>query len=231
MGDLMRAFLTVFPAELPDKSMVATIVLVARFGRPLAVWVGATLAFGVHVAVAVAAGSAIGLLPEVVVGIGVTGLFAVGAAVLFRTARSTEAAARSAVLDEAERVAHLADERSPDERSAPARSSEGGDTLRAGRVGWAAASPRRAIAGSFGVIVLAEWGDLTQLATASLAARSDAPLLIGVGAFLALASVAGIAATLGRHAVARVPIHRINYVSAAIFASLAAWSLVEVVSR
>ena len=47
MGDLLRAFLTVFPAELPDKSMVATIILVTRYRRPLAVWLGAALAFAV----------------------------------------------------------------------------------------------------------------------------------------------------------------------------------------
>ena len=59
----MRAFATVFPAELPDKTMIATIVLVARYRRPLWVWIGAVAAFTVHVTVAVAAGSAIGLLP------------------------------------------------------------------------------------------------------------------------------------------------------------------------
>ena len=40
MDDVLRAFLTVFPAELPDKSMVATIVLVTRYHRPMAVWLG-----------------------------------------------------------------------------------------------------------------------------------------------------------------------------------------------
>ena len=35
---ILRAFATVFPAELPDKSMFATIVLVTRYHRPLWVW-------------------------------------------------------------------------------------------------------------------------------------------------------------------------------------------------
>src|SRR5699024_6444473 len=64
---LLQAFATVFPAELPDKSMVATIVLVTRYRRPALVWVGVVAAFGVHSVVAVAAGSVIGLLPETVV--------------------------------------------------------------------------------------------------------------------------------------------------------------------
>lgn len=225
MGDLIRAFLTVFPAELPDKSMVATIVLVARYRRPLAVWAGATLAFAIHVTVAVAAGSAISLLPEVAVGLAVTVLFTVGAVVLFRSARSAEADAAAEVLEEAARVAHAVDE-----RTHPAEGGTGQPAPATAAVEPVVVPARRAAAGAFGVIVLAEWGDLTQLATASLAAKSDSPVLTGVGAFLALASVAAIAATVGRHVVARVPLHRINYLSAAVFTALAVWSLAEVVA-
>lgn len=41
MQDLLRAFITVFPAELPDKTMIAIVVLVARYRRPLWVWADA----------------------------------------------------------------------------------------------------------------------------------------------------------------------------------------------
>ena len=44
---LLQAFVTVFPAELPDKSMFATIVLVTRYRRPGWVWVGVVAAFTV----------------------------------------------------------------------------------------------------------------------------------------------------------------------------------------
>src|SRR3712207_1911543 len=43
----------------------------------------------------------------------------------------------------------------------------------------------RAAAISFGVLFAAEWGDLSQLATAGLAARYDAPLSVFVGAWAA----------------------------------------------
>ena len=56
MGDLLRALVTVFLAELPDKTMFATVVLVARYHRPWSVWLGAGTAFALHVIVAVAAG-------------------------------------------------------------------------------------------------------------------------------------------------------------------------------
>ena len=50
-GDVLRAFITIFLAELPDKTMVATVVLTARFRRPVVVWLGVAGAFTVHVAV------------------------------------------------------------------------------------------------------------------------------------------------------------------------------------
>ncbi len=190
--DLLQAFATVFPAELPDKTMIATIVLVTRYRRPGWVWVGAVLAFTVHVIVAVAAGSALALLPDVVVKLTVATLFLVGSVLLFRAARS---------VDEEDTSADVVP----------------------------SATIRATVVGSFGLIILAEWGDLTQLATASLAAKSDSPISTGIGALLALAAVAGIAVTFGRQLVARVPIHKVNYVGAAIFFGLAVWTLVELV--
>lgn len=187
---LVQAFAAVFPAELPDKTMVATIVLVARYRRPLLVWIGAASAFTVHVVIAVAAGSAISLLPDRLVKAAVAALFTIGAILLFR-------AARSAGDDE---VA------SDDERANGART---------------------ALVGSFGLIVLAEWGDLTQLATTSLAASSGEPVATALGALLALGAVAGIAATFGRQLIARVPIQRVNYIAGGVFAALAAWTLVD----
>ena len=45
LGVLLATFAVIFPAELPDKSFIATLVLATRFPR-LLVWLGATLAFG-----------------------------------------------------------------------------------------------------------------------------------------------------------------------------------------
>lgn len=191
--ELLRAFATVFPAELPDKTMIATVVLVTRYRRPGWVWLGAALAFTVHVTVAVAAGSLLGLLPEAAVQLVVAGLFLTGAVLLFRAAR--------AAADEDEAV----------------------DAVDAA----ASATVRATVVGSFGLVVLAEWGDLTQLATASLAADSTSALATGIGAWLALVAVAGIAATFGRQLVARVPLHKVNYVGATVFAALALWTLIE----
>jgi putative Ca2+/H+ antiporter (TMEM165/GDT1 family) len=83
------------------------------------------------------------------------------------------------------------------------------------------------VGGSFGLLLLAEWGDLTQLATASLAANSGAPLSTGIGAFVALATVAAIAASVGRQLVSRVPLRKVNYIGALVFAGLALWTVVD----
>jgi putative Ca2+/H+ antiporter (TMEM165/GDT1 family) len=56
----------------------------------------------------------------------------------------------------------------------------------------------RATATAFAVVFVAEWGDLTQVLTANLAAHFHAPLAVGAGALLALWAAAGIAVTGGR---------------------------------
>jgi putative Ca2+/H+ antiporter (TMEM165/GDT1 family) len=58
----------------------------------------------------------------------------------------------------------------------------------------------RVFASTFGVVFIAEWGDLTQLGTAALAARYGKPVPVFVGATLALWAVAGIAVFIGNRA-------------------------------
>ena len=79
----LTVFALILPAELPDKTMVATLVLATRF-PPLPVWIGVTAGFAVQSAVAVAAGGLVSLLPgEVVHGV-TAGMFALGAVLLLR---------------------------------------------------------------------------------------------------------------------------------------------------
>jgi putative Ca2+/H+ antiporter (TMEM165/GDT1 family) len=53
---------------------------------------------------------------------------------------------------------------------------------------------------AFLVVFVAEWGDLTQFATAAFAARYAAPVAVFLGATAALWSVAGLAAVVGDRA-------------------------------
>jgi putative Ca2+/H+ antiporter (TMEM165/GDT1 family) len=66
----------------------------------------------------------------------------------------------------------------------------------------------------FGVILVAEFGDLTQIAVATLAARYHDPLSVGVGSALALWAVAGIAIVGGRSLLKVIPLTWITRVAA-----------------
>jgi Ca2+/H+ antiporter, TMEM165/GDT1 family len=83
---------------------------------------------------------------------------------------------------------------------------------------------------SFAVILVAEFGDLTQIATATLAARYHDPLSVGVGAVLALWTVAAVAIAGGRGLLKVIPLTWITRIAAAIMLVLAGISLAAAVS-
>ncbi|HEX4049156.1 MAG TPA: TMEM165/GDT1 family protein [Elusimicrobiota bacterium] len=76
----------------------------------------------------------------------------------------------------------------------------------------------RAAAASFAVIFVAEWGDLTQLATAALAARERRPLTVFLGATAALWCVAALAVAAGRQLKGRFEPRRLEKAAAVVFA-------------
>src|SRR3954452_17580945 len=84
------SFAAIFVVELPDKTFIAALVLSTRY-RPLAVWIGVGLAFGVQTVVAVTAGALATLLPDVLIKSVAIAIFLIGAVVLFRTAPGADA--------------------------------------------------------------------------------------------------------------------------------------------
>ncbi|MCP9212598.1 TMEM165/GDT1 family protein [Streptomyces cucumeris] len=82
----------------------------------------------------------------------------------------------------------------------------------------------------FMLILVAEFGDLTQIMTANLAARYDDPLSVGVGAVLALWAVAGLGILGGRTLMKYVPLRLITKVAALVMLALGAFSVYEAVS-
>jgi putative Ca2+/H+ antiporter (TMEM165/GDT1 family) len=73
----------VFPAELPDKTALASLMLGSRY-RPAWVYIGVAVAFAVHVVLAIVAGSLLTLLPHRVLSAIVAALFGLGAVLLVR---------------------------------------------------------------------------------------------------------------------------------------------------
>ncbi len=190
------AFGVVFLAELPDKSMIASLVLGTRF-RPLYVWVGAAAAFAVHVVLAVAAGGALALLPHRLVEAIVAVLFLAGAALLLFGNESRE---EEAGLDESGSVAEIA-----------------------------VPTLRRVASVSFAVIFVGEWGDITQIATANLAAKYHDPIGVGVGALLGLWTVVAIGVVAGAKLVERVPLALVRRITGVILAALGVVSAVAAI--
>ncbi|WP_282699616.1 TMEM165/GDT1 family protein [Streptomyces sp. CC219B] len=82
----------------------------------------------------------------------------------------------------------------------------------------------------FMLILVAEFGDLTQIMTANLAARYDDPLSVGLGAVLALWAVAGLGIVGGKALMKRVPLGLITQVAALLMLGLGVWSLWEAVT-
>jgi len=187
LGVTLTTFAVVFPAELPDKTTIASLVLAARY-RPGPVWAGAAAAFFVQCALAVTFGGVLSLLPDRAVAAVAAVLFAAGAWLAARGEGEEEV----------------------------------GETA-------AATSWRRIAAVTFGALFLAEFGDFTQLATASLAGRYTAPVEVFAGAWLALVSVSALAVFTGRGLLRVVPLRVVRLVAAGIFATVAVVSVVEVV--
>jgi putative Ca2+/H+ antiporter (TMEM165/GDT1 family) len=77
---------------------------------------------------------------------------------------------------------------------------------------------------AFAVVFLAEFGDLTQFLTISLAARFHDPLSVGVGATLALWVAAGCAVTLGWRVIKLIPMRWLTRGAAVVMLILAGTS-------
>jgi putative Ca2+/H+ antiporter (TMEM165/GDT1 family) len=86
--------------------------------------------------------------------------------------------------------------------------------------------PVRTVATAFAVIFVAEWGDLTQILTANMAAKYDDPIGVGIAATLALWAVAGVAIAAGK-LIRRLPARLIRRATGVVLLALAALAAVE----
>ncbi len=184
----IAVFPVIFLGELPDKTMLASLVMATR-GKPRSVWIGAAAAFFLHVVIATTIGVALfRILPTAVLDVVVAVMFAAGGIFALREAGRDEEE-----LIEKEVAAH------------------------------------RVVTTAFIVIFVAEWGDLTQILTANLAAHYHNALSVGVGATLALWSVAAIAVIGGQGLLRFVNVSTIRKVTAGLLFILAALALFEAV--
>jgi len=181
VADLLTAFGVVFLAELPDKTMFATLLLATRYPRKSAVWLGVVSAYTMHVVVASLLGTVISRLPTEPLRYVIGAIFVVAGGYLLWSSRR-----KSEVIEEVGTT----------------------ETARS----W-----RSTFVVSAATIGVAEFADITQLATASLAATRDSVLGVGVGAALALTCVSGIAVIAGSQVVKRVNLRIIQRVAGVVF--------------
>ena len=83
----------------------------------------------------------------------------------------------------------------------------------------------RAVAASFVVLFVAEWGDLSQLLTAGLVVRYQDPVSVFAGSWAALLVISGIGALLGRALLKRMRLSTVRRVGGAVCALLAVLTL------
>jgi Ca2+/H+ antiporter, TMEM165/GDT1 family len=188
----LLVFAIVLLAELPDKTMFASLVLGTRFA-PRWVFLGAASAFLVHVIIAVSAGSLLGLLPHRELESIVAALFLLGAGFMLHASRSEE------------------------------QGEEAAAAARAGTSAWAG------ITSSFVVIFVGEWGDITQIATANLAAKYHNPIAVGVGAALGLWTAALLAITAGRTLLRYASVTLLHRAGAVVFLGFATFSIASAI--
>ena len=185
---VLAVFPVIFIGELPDKTMLASVVMSTR-GKPLSVWLGAAAAFLLHVVIATTIGVALfRVLPPRVLDAVVAVMFLVGAVFAWREGGDDEEE-----LIDREVASHTV------------------------------------MTTAFLVIFIAEWGDLTQILTANLAAHYHSGLSVAVGAVLALWSVAAIAVIGGQSLLRYVNVSTVRKITAVVLLVLAVAAAIQAV--
>jgi putative Ca2+/H+ antiporter (TMEM165/GDT1 family) len=199
----------IIPAELPDKTFVSCIVLSSRY-RGLLVWLGAASALVLQAGIAVLAGGLLALLPHRVVEGVVAVLFFTGAAYLLLIPERKEA----------EAAMHLA--------ASEEQIVEGGQPA-PGKV-QVAPKAWRVVLTTFGIVALAEFGDITQVLIANFAARYHDPLSVFTGAAVGFCLVAVVGVVGGSILARRLSLAWVRRISGTALAGFGIYSIVTVIS-
>jgi Ca2+/H+ antiporter, TMEM165/GDT1 family len=191
VGTFLGIFALMFILELPDKTMIATIVMSTK-ARSSSIVIGASSAFVTQMGIAVGAGGLLTLLPVHIKDLIVALLFLGGGAYLL-----------------------LSKESSAEESGERKAQSE------------RASSRTREIATAYGVIFVAEFGDLTQIQALNFTAKTHQPLEVFIAGSLALILISFLGAYGGAFLQRVVPIKWIRRLGGIIFLVLGIYSLIR----
>jgi putative Ca2+/H+ antiporter (TMEM165/GDT1 family) len=202
MSDIWSAFGIVFLAELGDKTQLLALAFAARH-RVAPVAAGVAIGYATVNLVSVAIGGVAGAaLP--------TRPLAVGAGLLFLAFAAVTLLRGNGDTDPA---------RDPEPRLDPGQDpASGQDPAPAVTAPGAGRSSRSVVATVAAAMFVAELGDKTMLATATLAARGN-PALVWIGATAGIVVAGGLGIAGGRGLGSRLPARALRLTSAALFAA------------
>lgn len=188
------AFGLVFIAELGDKTQLAVVMQTCKHRVGLPVFVGASVALTVVTALGAVGGRAIALwIPTGVLRAAAAAAFVIMGALIWREATSSDNATACDTLD-----ACVADDNSVE------------------RATWR----WPAMWSTFGLLVVAELGDKTQLSVLTLATRAGSPWAVFLGGSLALTAVTGLAVLGGQQLCRLIPQRVLLRTSAVLFVAM-----------
>jgi putative Ca2+/H+ antiporter (TMEM165/GDT1 family) len=90
-----------------------------------------------------------------------------------------------------------------------------------------ATSPRKVFAQAFSMVFMAEWGDATQIGSATLVAELQQPMLVFAGAMLGLWASAAVAVIVGRGLGRKIPARVLRIAAGILFCGFAVYTIIE----
>ncbi|MDA8270505.1 MAG: TMEM165/GDT1 family protein [Actinomycetota bacterium] len=189
---IASTFAIMFLAELPDKSMISSIIMGSRLA-PIRVFIGAAAAFLIQMIISVTVGGLVARAPRKPLDLVIGLLFLAGAGLIIKDMKTRAAEKEEALAKGTSKVGFV---------------------------------PQIFLA--FVVTFAGEFGDLTQIVTANLAAKTADPISVGIGSFLGVITSTSLGIFFGSKVLSKVPIRGVQTASVVIMTSLGIYTIASI---
>ncbi len=189
---IASTFAIMFLAELPDKSMISSIIMGSRLD-PIRVFIGAAAAFLIQMIISVTVGGLVARAPRKPLDLVIGLLFLAGAGLIIKDMKTRAAEKEEALAKGTSKMGFV---------------------------------PQIFLA--FVVTFAGEFGDLTQIVTANLAAKTADPISVGIGSFLGVITSTSLGIFFGSKVLSKVPIRGVQTASVVIMTSLGIYTIASI---
>ncbi len=189
---IASTFAIMFLAELPDKSMISSIIMGSRLA-PIRVFIGAAAAFLIQMIISVTVGGLVARAPRKPLDLVIGLLFLAGAGLIIKDMKTRAAEKEEALAKGTSKMGFV---------------------------------PQIFLA--FVVTFAGEFGDLTQIVTANLAAKTADPISVGIGSFLGVITSTSLGIFFGSKVLSKVPIRGVQTASVVIMTSLGIYTIASI---